>query len=225
LSREEDFSYSRVEPWLYFSLMPVHRLMLRLYFGPIAIQGEENISIQGPVVLAVKHFSRWDPMLLALLKRRPLRFMTNANQFEGLQGWFIERLGAFPVELSRPQLSSLRHTVELLQQGEPLVIFPEGGIVRDRPLRSLKPGLARLVIQAENTAPERLTVPIVPVAIGYQPAAQLRARVNIQIGSPLYVKDYRQQHDKETAQVLTQVLEAALLEQLLRLPKVAGADS
>jgi 1-acyl-sn-glycerol-3-phosphate acyltransferase len=221
----EETSYSRVEPWLYFSLLPIHRLVINLYFGPIAIQGEEHLPVQGPVVLAAKHFSRWDPMVLALVKRRPLRFMTNANQFEGLQGWFIERLGAFPVELSRPQLSSLRHTVELLQQGEPLVIFPEGGIVRDRPLRSLKPGLARLVIQAENSYPEPLIVPIVPVAICYQPAAQFRARVNIQIGSPLYTKDYRQQHDKETAQVLTQALEAALLEQMLQLPKVAGTDS
>jgi 1-acyl-sn-glycerol-3-phosphate acyltransferase len=212
----EDSSYSRVEPWLYFSLLPVHRLMLSLYFGPIAIQGEEHLPLQGPVVLAAKHFSRWDPMLLALVKRRPLRFMTNANQFEGLQGWFIERLGAFPVELSRPQLSSLRHSVELLQQGEPLVIFPEGGIVRDRPLRSLKPGLARLVIQAENSSREPLIVPIVPIAISYWPSAQFRAHVSVKIGSPLYTKDYRQQNDKETTQALTQALQAALLEQLLQ---------
>uniref|UniRef100_A0ACD5GP18 Lysophospholipid acyltransferase family protein n=1 Tax=Desertifilum tharense IPPAS B-1220 TaxID=1781255 RepID=A0ACD5GP18_9CYAN len=86
----------------------------------------ENLPDTGPVVLAPKHYSRWDPLAIALLSIEPLYFMTNANQFSGVQGWFIQRLGAFPVELNRPSLSSLRCAVELLQQGKKLVLFPEG---------------------------------------------------------------------------------------------------
>lgn len=96
-----------VMPWLYWTLFPVHRIFLSLYFGQIIFQGAENLPESGPVVLAPKHFSRWDPLVITLLSTEPLRFMTNANQFEGFQGWLIERLGAFPVDLNHPTVSTI----------------------------------------------------------------------------------------------------------------------
>jgi 1-acyl-sn-glycerol-3-phosphate acyltransferase len=135
--------------------------------------------------------------------------LTNANQFDGVQGWFISRLGSIPVDIDQPQLSSLRMVVTLLQQGEKLVIFPEGGIVKNQPLRSLKPGLARLVLQAEKGRSQ--PIPIVPVAIHYQPADRIRARVDLNICPPLVSHDYRQATDKQTAFALTEALERSLL--------------
>lgn len=198
---------------LYWSLLPIHRAFLTFYFGQIQIKGREHLPKQGPVVFASKHFSRWDPLLLALLSTQPLRFMTNANQFTGLQGWLIHRLGAFPVDLAHPQLSSLRHTIELLHTGNRLLIFPEGSIVRDQALRPLKPGLTRLVLQAEATA-STLTIPIVPIALRYKSGAYPGASVLIHISPPLYTKVYQQENDKQTAQVLTQALEPALIKGL-----------
>ncbi len=206
---------SQVVPSIYWGGVELSRLVFRLYFGQIVIQGTENLPIKGPVVLAAKHFSRWDPPIVALLSHHePLRFMTNANQFSGFQGWVIRRMGAFPVDLDKPQLSSLRHTVQLLQAGHKLVLFPEGGIVRDRPLRDLKPGLARLVLQAEATAPQPAQIPIVPIAIHYQPTAKFRARVIVQVCPPLYSQDFQQAHPKQTAQALTAGLQASLLKGL-----------
>lgn len=205
---------SYVAPWLYWSLVPILRAFLALYFGQIKIIGREHLPKQGAVVFASKHFSRWDPLVLDLLSTQPLRVMTNANQFTGLQGWIIRRLGAFPVELAHPQLSSLRHTIELLHAGKRLLIFPEGGIVRDQALRPLKPGLARLVLQAEATAPNPLSIPIVPIALRYDPGAYPGASIFIHISSPLYTKAYQQENDKQTAQALTQALETTLIKGL-----------
>ncbi|HEY9670829.1 MAG TPA: lysophospholipid acyltransferase family protein [Waterburya sp.] len=203
-----------VKPWLYWMLFPIHRIFLSLYFGQIIFKGYENLPEFGPVVLAPKHFSRWDPVVLSLLSPEPLRFMTNANQFAGFQGWLIQKLGAFPIDLNHPTISSLRCVIELLQAGKKLVIFPEGGIVRDQPLRPLKPGLARLVLQAEAKMPEGVAIPIVPIAVRYQPGANLCARIFINIGSPLYSQQYRQGNDKQTALALTQALQEALLKGL-----------
>lgn len=207
-------SQSYVAPWLYWSLLPIHRAFLGLYFGQIKIEGHEHLPQQGPVVFAPKHFSRWDPLVLALLSTQPLRPMTNANQFTGFQGWLIRQLGAFPVELAHPQLSSLRHTIELLHTGHKLLIFPEGGIVRDQVLRPLKPGLARLVLQAEATAQKPLAIPIVPIALRYEPGAYPGASVFVHVSLPLYTRTYQQENDKQTARVLTQALESALLKGL-----------
>lgn len=212
-----------VKPWLYWTLFPVHRTFLRLYFGAIEIQGLDKLPAQSPVVLASKHFSRWDPLVLSLLSIEPLRFMTNANQFEGLQGWMIERLGAFPVNLARPTVSSLRGAINLIHAGHKLVIFPEGGIVRDQLLRPFKPGLARLVLQAEATAPEKLDVPIVPIALRYIPTASFRAKISIHIGEPIYTHQYRQDGEKQTAQAVTDALYAAILEGLEALQAVSSS--
>ncbi|MBD2368509.1 1-acyl-sn-glycerol-3-phosphate acyltransferase [Leptolyngbya sp. FACHB-402] len=201
-----------VKPWLYWSLFPIHRTFLRLYFSSIEIQGRENLPQQGPCILASKHFSRWDPLVLSLLSQEPLRFMTNANQFTGIQGWAIERLGAFPVNLARPSVSSLRCAIELLQAKHKLVIFPEGGIVRDQPLREFKTGLARLVLQAEASG--EIKVPILPIALFYSPTASAGAKASIRINPPLYINDYRQENDKQTARIFTQTLYSKILESL-----------
>lgn len=212
-------STASVAPWLYWTFLPVHRIFLSLYFGQIIFQGYENLPEFGPVVLAPKHFSRWDPVVLGLLSTEPMRFMTNANQFEGFQGWLIQRLGAFPVNLNHPSVSSLRCAVELLQAGKKLVMFPEGGIVRDQPLRPIKTGLARLVLQAEAKIPEE--IPIIPIALRYHPGAYPCAKIFIHISPPLYAREYRQENDKQTAVALTQALQDALLEGLKGL-KVEG---
>ncbi len=198
-------------PWLYWSLLPAHRLFLSLYFSQIVIQGFEHLPVNGPVVLAPKHYSRWDPVVLALLSVEPLWFMTNANQFSGIQGWFIRQLGAFPVDLARPQVSSFKYAIDLLKDQKKLVLFPEGGIVRDQPVRPLKPGFSRLVLQAES-ALGGVGIPVVPIALNYNPDPVFRATVTIRIASPLYSADYRQDNEKQTAQVFTQALQEALLE-------------
>jgi 1-acyl-sn-glycerol-3-phosphate acyltransferase len=187
------------------------------YFAKITFEGLEHLPSHGPCVLASKHYSRWDPIVLGALLPGPLWFMTNANQFSGIQGWLIQRVGAFPVDLAKPQLASLRKTVELLQQKEKLVIFPEGGIVRDQPLRDLKPGLARLVLQAERTASPQLSIPIVPIALHYNPTAGFRSSLTVKILPPLYSRDFEQGGDKQTAQALTVGLEAALRQGLAEL--------
>jgi len=203
-----------VVPWVYWVTVLIQRLLLRVYFRQIVVAGREYLPRSGPLVLAPKHYSRWDPVVLALLSLEPFWFMANANQFGGFQGWLIRRLGAFPVDLDHPRVSSFRYAVDLLRQGKKLMLFPEGGIVRDQPLRSLKPGLARLVLQVEHLEPAIAGIPIVPVAIHYDPAPIWRATIRIRIGEPLYARDYQQANDKQTAVALTVALESALRENL-----------
>lgn len=226
-----------VVPWLYWSLLPIHRILLSLYFSEIAIAGAEHLPVTGPAVLAPKHYSRWDPIVLALLSLEPLWFMTKTDQFSGVQGWFLPRLGAFPVDVDHPRASSFRTAIRLLQSEKKLVVFPEGGIVRNQPLRPLKPGLARLVLQAEalsgstrsSSLSGAIALPIVPIALRYKPDANFRSRIAIHISPPLYSVNYQQGNDRETAEALTQALQHSLLQgleqcaQRLNYPQSIGA--
>ncbi|QQE66929.1 hypothetical protein GFS31_36340 [Leptolyngbya sp. BL0902] len=189
---------SRCSPWL----TPIayglgQYLVLPSYFGPITITGQAHIPTHGPVILAPTHRARWDSIVLPLAAGRPatgrdLRFMVTDDEVKGMQGWFIRRLGGFPVNVRRPSVASLRHGRDLLLNQEMLVIYPEGGIRREDRVHPLKPGLARLAVQAE-AAQANLNVHILPVDIFYGEAyPRWRCPVQIHIGAPLMVQAYLQ---------------------------------
>jgi len=190
------FNTSRVSPWLTSLLYPLgHYVVLPFHFGKIEITGQEHLPKDGPVILAPTHRSRWDALMMPYstgqkVTGRDLRFMVTADEVKGLQGWFIRHLGGFAVDLKHPAIGSLRYGVELLLDKEMLVIFPEGGIFQDGEVHPIKPGLARLAMQAELSKPG-LGVKIVPMSIRYRPRIpQWGAQVKIAIGSPISVADY-----------------------------------
>ncbi|WP_242721917.1 lysophospholipid acyltransferase family protein [Microcoleus vaginatus] len=187
---------SRVSPWLTSLLYPLgHYVVLPFHFGKIEITGQEHLPKDGPVILAPTHRSRWDALMMPYstgqkVTGRDLRFMVTADEVKGLQGWFIRNLGGFPVDLKHPAIGTLRYGVELLLDREMLVIFPEGGIFQDGEVHPIKPGLARLAMQAELSKPG-LGVKIVPMSIRYRPRIpQWGAQVKIAIGAPISVADY-----------------------------------
>ena len=136
--------------------------------------------------------------------------MVSANEMKGLQGWFVRRLGGFPVDTEQPGVGSFRHGVELLLNQEMLVIFAEGNIFRDNQVQPLKRGLARIALQVESMQPG-LGIKIVPISIHYSnPFPKWRGTVKVNIGSPLEVADYSSGSPKTNARKLTADLETAI---------------
>lgn len=220
---------SQCSPWLtplvYFL---GEWIVLPAFFRQITIKGQENLQRTGPVILAPTHRSRWDSVVLPLATGRcatgrDLHYMVTEDEVRGIQGWFIRRLGGFAVNVRSPSVSSLRHGIDLLHRGKMLVIYPEGGIFRDRQVHRLKPGLARLALQAASQS-RHLDIKILPVSLRYDhPYPQWRSSVEIRIGQPLavsaYLSNYQNHHDqalmpeplKNTARKLTEDLTQALV--------------
>lgn len=216
-SVKSDKLNSRVSPWLARILYPVGcYLFLPLFFGRIQVNGRENIPLQDPVIVAPTHRSRWDALIVPyalgrLVSGRDLRFMVSANEVKGFQGWVIRRMGGFPVDTERPQLSSIRHSIELLKQNkEMLVIFPEGNIFNDDKIHPLKRGVATIALQAGADRLDR-QVKILPVAIRYsQRYPSWGTRVVVNIGTPLTVSEYSERSLRHSSQRLTAALQNSL---------------
>ncbi len=209
-------SRSHISPWLFPVLYRLGRhLVLPCYFGKIQVIGVENIPRQGPVILAPTHRSRWDGLVIPYAvgratTGRDLRFMVTADEVRGVQGWFIRQTGGFPVDTRKPGVSSLRHGIEILQQQDMLVIFPEGGIFRDGQVHPLKPGLARLALQAATLQPDA-NVQVVPISLQYgHTIPHWHCGITIKIGSPLAVAHYTTGPRKPMAAQLTADLALAL---------------
>ncbi len=130
--------------------------LMRIFFR-IEHFGMENIPDEGPLILAANHVTYFDPPWISVRIYRTVRIMTWDRLFIPPAGWILRWLGAFPVSLSNPESSSYRSALNILQNGEALMIFPEGGRSPDGSLMPFKTGAARLAL--------RTGAAIVPVAV------------------------------------------------------------
>jgi 1-acyl-sn-glycerol-3-phosphate acyltransferase len=198
--------------WLVAILSPLHAIFMRRYFR-IEVSGEHNIPSSGPFLLAPTHRSRWDAFLLyCAATRRQLYFLSSHDELVGLQGWFMSRLGSFPINVKRPGPSTIRSCSELISLGEALVIFPEGDLFYYGPgeVHPLKPGAAWLALAYQRGFHD-VNLRIIPVRLVYGDRI-LRAgsRVKILVGEPISVADYAALPSKEGMFALTSALRSVL---------------
>lgn len=209
---------SEIDPWLSKIVYALgKKLVLPFYFKKITITGQKNIPRNGALIMAPTHRSRWDALVVPyavgqLSSGRSPHFMVSANEMKGIQGWFIRRLGGFPVNTEHPGMESLQHSFELLCQGEMVVIFPEGGIFRTEEVQPLKRGVAKIALDTEEMKPD-VEVKILPVKVAYDQEIPRRgASVTVNIGKPLVVKNYNisSQNARRNSINLTQNLQQSL---------------
>jgi len=160
-------------------------LSLNKGYWRLTIKGKENLPESGSFVLAPVHRSFIDFALTSSITRRRMRYMGKDSLWKvGLFGKFISALGAYPVHRGGADREALKRTVEVMQGGEPVVIFPEG-------TRQYGPKVQDLFEGAAYVA-TKVGVPIIPVGIGGSERAMRKGKklprpvkVVIVIGAPI----------------------------------------
>lgn len=146
-----------VHPWVWWLLravlVPVLHVWLRL-----RKDGAAEIPREGAVIVASNHRSNLDPLVVAMLCRRPVNFAAKEEMFANrLVGRLLTAAGAFPVRRGRADREMLRTAHAVLERGGCLVIFPEGTRSRGTKLRRPKRGLGEIALDSG--------APVVPVAL------------------------------------------------------------
>ena len=190
-----------VDPfWSPLAMVATQDIVLRNYFRERIVLGKEFLPMKGPVLLAPTHRARWDGLMLTMAAGRRItgrdsRFMVTRTEMKGIQGWFLHRLGCFPIDQLRPSLTTLRFAIDLLIAEQQLVVFPEGRINRlEKPIR-LKQGLARL---AQLALRKGVDVQIVPVGLGYSETIPgLFGKAAICFSEPMQIQGLDREDAKE----------------------------
>jgi 1-acyl-sn-glycerol-3-phosphate acyltransferase len=148
----------------YFADTPQRRAIVsfaRFLFSIIMemdVRGLEHFPEQGSVIIAANHVTNFDVFPLQFALPRPIFFMAKAELFNfPLMDLLIRNLSAFPVNRGEKDEWATRHAAQVLAQGLPLGMFPEGRRSKGRGLAVAKTGTARLAIEAH--------CPILPVAV------------------------------------------------------------
>jgi 1-acyl-sn-glycerol-3-phosphate acyltransferase len=146
--------------------------------------GQENIVEDGPAIMAANHQSYLDPPLIGITCRNELYYMARKTLFEKkLLGPLISRVNAFPVDLSRGDLTAVRTIINLLKDGHRTVIFPEGTRSRDGKIQPARPGIGMIIAKT--------LVPVVPMRIfgsfdAWPKGGEIRPhRVTVVVGKPM----------------------------------------
>ena len=169
-------------------------IVLKFFFSKKKIINNESlISINSSIILAPTHRSRWDGLILTMAMGRRItnkdcRFMVTKSEMEGIQGWFLKRLGCFSINQLSPSISVLRYAIDLIQKGEQLVVFPEGKINKFGKKLVLKEGLYRLARLAKK---QTNSIIIIPIGIAYSKISpNFGSKFCLSFGKPLSMDDY-----------------------------------
>jgi 1-acyl-sn-glycerol-3-phosphate acyltransferase len=154
-------------------------------FWRLRVDGADNIPTDRPFVLAPVHRSNIDFAVVAVITRRRMRYIAKDSLWKiAPLGRIWSALGAFPVRRGTADREALRTSVEVIEEGEPLVLFPEG-------TRQVGPVVEEVFDGAAFVA-GRAGVPIIPVGIGGSERAMPKGakmlkpvRITVVVGQPI----------------------------------------
>lgn len=145
--------------------------------------GRENLPKSGPVLLAPNHFSQADHFFIGVFLRRKIRFMAKSQLFgPPVLTYVYAHGGVFPVRRGHHDEEAFKTAFTLLEQGEMVLVYVEGGRSRSGELGEPKRGIGRIALESG--------VPVVPVAIHGSATVRRWKRlrfpkVTVQFGEPL----------------------------------------
>jgi len=126
------------------------------------VTGDQHIPITGAAVLACNHVSFVDAVLLMAASPRPIVFLMDHRIFQvPVLGWLFRLAKAIPIapraEDPKAYEAAFAAAAKVLQDGDLLGIFPEGGITKDGTLQEFKGGIMKIL--------EMAPVPVIPMAL------------------------------------------------------------
>ena len=130
--------------FLRISISLLSRLALRCQ-----VVGKGNVPQHSACIVVANHVNLLDSPILGVSLGRKVYFMAKEELFHSPTiGWLAKQFGAFPVAKGRINRHAGRRALELLANGQTLIIFPEGGRSKEGKLGQAYSGAALLAVRA-----------------------------------------------------------------------------
>lgn len=153
----------------------------KIYYEDRKVQ---TTKIKGPAIIVSNHTSIVDFGLLffAFFGRILRGQMAEVLFKKKLLGWYLRKMGGIEVNRVTYNFSFIEKSIDILNEGGVLVVFPESRIPRKDEERPLKFKASAAYIAMKTN------VPIIPVYTNGKYLKKERARLIV--GTPIYVNDY-----------------------------------
>lgn len=144
---------------------------------------KQNFPKKGAYVLCSNHIHWMDPLLYVCENKRMVYVIGKEELFDNkIKNWVMRRLGVIPVKRdnSGTNIDSIENAIKKLEDGNLLLIYPEG--TRNALLEDIKPkkGIAFIALEAR--------VPIIPMAmVG---SFKRHTKIRFKVGTPIDISEY-----------------------------------
>ena len=176
--------------------------------------------MEGSVIVAANHASFADPPVVAISTNRRLNFMAKAELFKPpIFGPLIRRIGAFPVHRGVADTEAVKHTLALLDDGEAVLVFPEGGRGDGKTLGEANKGVTLLAMKSGAR--------VLPVGVAgthkwlpHGAKFPKRVRLTVSFGEPFTFAEVQERYGKDAREMFGRIL----MEKIAELVREGGQD-
>ncbi len=203
-------------PPLYGLLRGVARPLLQSLFS-FQVDGVDKVPTSGPVLIAANHSNYLDGVVLGAALSRKIVFLVMPRVYHAtrLHPAFHRHVGSIPINLERPDPGAIKRTLQVLEAGEVVGIFPEGPFSLEGRLVRGQSGVALIALRAG--------VPVVPTAIfgTYQSMASgvfylpRPHPLKVRFGDPLFFDRYRR--ERRVTQPIREEVTRRIMAEIARL--------
>ncbi|MBQ9313789.1 MAG: 1-acyl-sn-glycerol-3-phosphate acyltransferase [Clostridia bacterium] len=145
------------------------------------VKGLENIPEEGKAILCPNHIHLVDSIALVIHLKRMIYIMVKKELMSNKIGiWFWNKIGCFPVDRGKADVHALEVANNHLNDGDLLLIFPEGTRNALEKGKKMKKGAAMIAVQSKS--------PIIPV--GMQGTFKPFSKIKIRFGKPIDLSEY-----------------------------------
>lgn len=223
--------FQKFDPKYYLAQLHVNRVF-RLHFRKLVFTGKENIPYGKPIIFAPTHRNALIDALILVYEnvKQQVVFLARADIFKKpLVIKILHFLRIMPVYRIRDGKENLSKNEEIfkqcgavLQQGNPICLFPEARYNPHQNLLPLQKAIPRIALPTEVGADFSLDTHIVPVAFYYTAKDSFLADLYVTYGKPVKVADYKELYLKDENQAINKLrldLDAQLREYVVDIPE------
>jgi 1-acyl-sn-glycerol-3-phosphate acyltransferase len=208
--------------WSYELVRKLTVLYHRAYYRKLKVMHREKIPAGKPVIFIFNHQNAlMDALSVVYTFRSQCVFMARADIFRKKMAaallFFLKILPAYRIRDGFHSVDQnkkvFKEVISVLENNNPVALFPEGSHLGEKRLRPFKKGAARLALLAEEANGFNLGLSIVPVGIDYSNYYHAGSDLLVTVGDPVSAAAYRDQYLQNPVQAinnLTNDLAAAL---------------
>lgn len=185
------------------------------FYNRIKYTGRENIEPNKPTLIGPNHQNAlmdalailsYDPKVFPVFLARSDIFFNDAI------GNFLISMKILPVYRIRDGKEKLalnekifEASVDVLEQGKTLTVFPEAQHTPYRSLLQLKKGLMRIAFHTAEKHDFDIDLRIIPTGVYYKNYFNYRSDLLVNYGKPIFIKDYKERYQENKQAALNQL--------------------
>ncbi|BFT66056.1 1-acyl-sn-glycerol-3-phosphate acyltransferase [Parvimonas parva] len=181
---------------MYRFLVAIVSVLVKIIYR-VKVNGIENFKDDKPIIISANHTHIFDPVILAMLTKRQIFFLSKKEIFEKkLSAKFFTKLGVIPIDRENTDLKAIKSCFRVIRNGDLLGIFPEGTRVKTIDINNMKKGVALIALKNK--------VNILPIHI--EASYKIFSKITVDVYPMIETNNFDNMEDSEAIDKLTEEL-------------------